>query len=259
MNDLFLTKEDELSIIKDAKSGNEAALTSLFFYNNWLIEKISKKYSNFYSLDLNELKQTGKIGLVNALNNFDETKNVRFSTYALPYIENLIIKDVHKKNNLIDIPNNFLFIIKKVTSINDAYYIKKHKYPLIDEIYELLDKKISKENISLALFFNNNIVNIDSNLEFNIENDIYEIFEKKEENSYQNLSIINLLNNSFNTLTDKEMLILKLRYGLIDGNKHTLQEIANNYEISRERVRQIESRALGKIEKEITSKKYDIK
>ena len=242
----LLGKEEELKLLIAANGGDESAKEKLIVSNLRLVVNIAKKHLN-RGLSFIDLISEGNFGLIKAIDRFDSTKGFRFSTYAVWWIRQSINKAIINKGREIRIPSYKYDMLNKINSFISETIKKGSMYPNLDEIARGTD--MTKEKVEEVMFEFQDLLSLNSN----IGNDIYleDIIVDDPYNSTENKIINSLINNdilnSLNTLKEREKKILILRYGLGADEAHTLEEVGVKFGITRERVRQIEKRALEKL------------
>ena len=252
----ILTKEEEQELLIKAKSGDEQAKQQLILSNLRLVVNIAKNYSN-KGLGFIDLISEGNFGLIHAIDKFDYTKGYRFSTYAVWWIKQAVTKAIISKGREIRIPSYKHDILNKVNKFIMGYITEYSSYPSIDSIAQgtgLEEKKIQK----VMLEFQDML-----SLNASIGDDIYleDTISQADEESLENKVLGEIAKEEINAilglLKPREKDILTLRYGLFGQEIHTLEEVGKKFNITRERVRQIEKKTLDKFE--IISKLETIK
>lgn len=245
----LLTKEEEYELAVRVNNGDKIARKILIQKNLRLVVSIAKKYQN-RGLSFLDLIQEGNIGLIKAVDEFDLTRGNNFSTCASYYILKSILKAIRYKGRNIRIP---VYMHDKL----NAY--KKARNNLEKKLgYEPTLKDIAKElNISLNEVINlyklqYDTVSINMHIGGEDELELSELIPSDVETPEESVTrinmqqeVLNLLNNC--NLTEREMQILIYRYGILDNNPKTLQEVSKIYDISIERVRRLEAKAFMKI------------
>lgn len=242
----ILTKEEEQELLIKAKSGDEQAKQQLILSNLRLVVNIAKNYSN-KGLGFIDLISEGNFGLIHAIDKFDYTKGYRFSTYAVWWIKQAVTKAIISKGREIRIPSYKHDILNKVNKFIMGYITEYSSYPSIDSIAQgtgLEEKKIRK----VMLEFQDML-----SLNASIGDDIYleDTISQADEESLENKVLGEIAKEEINAilglLKPREKDILTLRYGLFGQEIHTLEEVGKKFNITRERVRQIEKKTLDKL------------
>lgn len=242
----ILTKEEEQDLLIKAKSGDEQAKQQLILSNLRLVVNIAKNYSN-KGLGFIDLISEGNFGLIHAIDKFDYTKGYRFSTYAVWWIKQAITKAIISKGREIRIPSYKHDILNKVNKFIMGHITEQSSYPSIEAIAEgtgLEEKKIQK----VMLEFQDML-----SLNASIGDDIYleDTISQADEESLENKVLGDIAREEINAilghLKPREKDILTLRYGLFGQEIHTLEEVGKKFNITRERVRQIEKKTLDKL------------
>lgn len=249
----ILDKDEELELLKKAQSGDLEAKNKLILCNLRLVVNIAKSYSN-KGLNLIDLISEGNFGLIHAIEKFDITKGFRFSTYAVWWIKQSINKAIICKGRGIRIPSYKYDLLNKVNKYVTNKVKQEGVYPSIDEIAN--DLKIDKDKIDeIIMAFQDPM-----SLSMSIGDDIYLEDTIADENETIEDDIIEKLGRNqvrelVKVLDDREKQILKLRYGLDGEEIHTLEEIGSAFNITRERVRQIEKKTLKKLRNQYNKEK----
>ena len=242
----ILTKEEEQELLIKAKSGDEQAKQQLILSNLRLVVNIAKNYSN-KGLGFIDLISEGNFGLIHAIDKFDYTKGYRFSTYAVWWIKQAVTTAIISKGREIRIPSYKHDILNKVNKFIMGYITEYSSYPSIDSIAQgtgLEEKKIQK----VMLEFQDML-----SLNASIGDDIYleDTISQADEESLENKVLGEIAKEEINAilglLKPREKDILTLRYGLFGQEIHTLEEVGKKFNITRERVRQIEKKTLDKL------------
>jgi len=247
----ILDKDEELNLLIEAKAGNEEAKNQLILSNLRLVVNIAKGYIN-KGLSFIDLISEGNLGLIYAIEKFDITKGFRFSTYAVWWIKQSISKAVIVKGREIRIPSYKYDLLNKVNRYVMSRLKDEGNYPSVEEIAAELNMEADKiqdiimdfqDPMSLSTQIGDDIYLEDTlaqQEDFSMEEEIFNEMGRKQ------------VRDMVNQLEEREKEILKLRYGLDGYEIHTLEEIGNTLNITRERVRQIEKKTLQKLRSKYT-------
>jgi RNA polymerase primary sigma factor len=244
----LLTQEEELLLARLAKQGNAAAAQKLVECNLKLVVSIAKLYARS-GVPLPDLIQEGNIGLIKAVNSFDYRRGFRFSTYAVNWIRQAITRAIDRQSRAIRVPSYVIQSIRKLSRLGSTLSMENGREPTVDELATQSD--LPRERIMDLLMASEALVSLDEAVR---EDDSTVLLERLSDISAMDpetqairCEAMQLVEVLMGGLTPQEKMIIERRFGLIDGSTATLREIGEQMHITRERVRQLEARALKKL------------
>lgn len=238
----LLSPEEEIELAKRIEQGDKEAKEKLFRANMRLVVSIAKKYRGF-GLEFEDLIQEGYLGLLKAIEKYDYRMGYKFATYATWWIRQAVVRALQNSGNMIRIPVHRLDKIIQIENMLKKGYDKEDVIKHLDISEEKLEELIKSRKQVISL---QTPVGEEENglLEDFIAADM--VLEEDVLSSIANEQLLKAV-DSANNLTEREKKVLKLRFGLEGGRVHTLEEIGQKFSLTRERVRQIERKALTKL------------
>ena len=253
----LLKTEQEKEIAKRIQAGDQDAKDELIEANLRLVVAIAKKYVG-RGLQFLDLIQEGNLGLVKAVDKFDYTKGFKFSTYATWWIRQAITRAIADQARTIRIPVHMVETINKLTRVQRQLVQELDREPTAEEIAERLGN-ISAEKVREIQKISMEPVSMVTPIGEEDDSHLGDFIEDKHALSPDEYATNELLKDEINNvlmmLTERERKVIQLRFGLIDGRARTLEEVGKVFGVTRERIRQIEAKALRKLKHPTKSKR----
>ena len=245
----LLTREEEVTLARSAKEGCQDAKDKLIQANLRFVVNVAKKYQN-QGLTLSDLISEGNLGLITAVDKFDVEKGYHFISYAVWWIKQSILKAICEKSRMIRLPLNRANELLQIEKVKREIGSNKDGEADIEEIADFLD--MDKSRINDLINASKEFVSLETPLSSDKDaNTISDLMEDTKGADPEEVLIDRTLQESIEgvlaTLTEKESNVIKYRFGLNGERPHSLKEIGDKYNLTKERIRQIEKKAINRL------------
>lgn len=245
----LLSKEEEYNLACRSRDGDAYAKSRLIESNLRLVVSVAKHYVG-RGMNFLDLIQEGNLGLMHGIEKFDPDKGFKLSTYVTWWIKQSIIRSLADHSRTIRVPVHVVELINKTKRISREMSLELGHEPSLEELADRMD--LTPDRIAEILSYDNGLTSLDSKVGDDDDSELSNFVKDDKiispEQNANHIMMREELDKTLCILTDKEKTVIEYRYGLIDGQERTLEEIGQMYGLTRERIRQIESKAIRKLQ-----------
>lgn len=243
----MITPQEEVTLTQKIREGDMAALERLTTANLRFVVSVAKQYQSS-GLTLGDLINEGNLGLVKAAKRFDETKGFKFISYAVWWIRQSILSAIGEQSRMVRLPLNQVGDLSKIAKAASKLEQVYERQPTPEELAD--DLELTVEKVSNSLSHSGKHISYDSPFSSDEDNTLLDVLQSAEpgtDKEMMNESLSIEVTNSLRVLGEKEREVLELFFGLKNQHAHSLEEIGDKYNLTRERVRQIKDKALERL------------
>ena len=244
----LITADEEVALAQRIKAGDHLALEELTKANLRFVVSVSKQYQN-QGLTLSDLINEGNLGLIKAAGRFDETRGFKFISYAVWWIRQSILQALAEQSRIVRLPLNKVGSIHKINKMYTYLEQSNERPPSAEEIAKELDMTIA--DVKESLKNTGGHISMDAPLVHGEDSNLYDVLRSGEspnpDHALLHESLRTEIERALDTLTPREAAVIKLYFGLLNKRPLTLEEIGENFNLTRERVRQIKEKAMRRL------------
>ncbi|HMA63559.1 MAG: RNA polymerase sigma factor RpoD/SigA [Fibrobacterota bacterium] len=251
-----LTLEDEAKLAVKIRKGDKKALEKLVNANLRFVVSVARNYQN-QGLPLSDLINEGNLGLIRAAKRFDEKKNFKFISYAVWWIRQAILQALAEQSRIIKLPLNRVGTIHKIGKMQSKLEQKFRRLPNVEEVAEEL--KIDISEVQETIKIGNSHMSLDAPLQHGEDSRLMDVLQDEDQllpdNGLMEVSLQDEISKTLDTLSEREKEVVRLYFGIGEETSHTLEEIGQRFNLTRERARQIKEKALRRLKHSSRSKR----
>ncbi len=254
-----LPVEEEAQTAVRIRKGDRKALEKLVKANLRFVVSVARNYQN-QGLPLSDLINEGNLGLIRAARRFDEKKNFKFISYAVWWIRQAILQALAEQSRIIKLPLNRVGTIHKIGKAQSKLEQKYRRIPNIEEIAREL--KLDEEEVQETIKIGNSHMSLDAPLQQGEDSKLLDLLQDEDQelpdDGVMEISLHEEINQTLDTLTCREKEVIKLYFGIGEETAHTLEEIGQRFNLTRERARQIKEKALRRLKHSSRSQRLKV-
>lgn len=251
-----LTVEEEAKLAVRIRKGDRKALETLVKANLRFVVSVARNYQN-QGLPLSDLINEGNLGLIRAARRFDEKKNFKFISYAVWWIRQAILQALAEQSRIIKLPLNRVGTIHKIGKMQSKLEQKFRRLPNVEELAAELN--IEESEVQETIKIGNSHMSLDAPLQHGEDSRLMDILQDDDQvqpdNGLMEVSLQEEITNTLETLSEREKEVVRLYFGIGEETSHTLEEIGQRFNLTRERARQIKEKALRRLKHSSRSKR----
>ena len=244
----LVSPEEEVELAQRIRKGDQEALEKLTRANLRFVVSVAKQYQN-QGLSLPDLINEGNLGLIKAAEKFDETRGFKFISYAVWWIRQSILQALAEQSRIVRLPLNQVGSLNKINKALGKFEQENERQPSTEELSEMID--IPKDKIADTLRVSGRHVSVDAPFVEGEDNSLLDVLPNDDSPSadkgLNNESLSTEIERALQILTPREREVIEYRFGLKDGYSRTLEEVGKQFNVTRERIRQIEAKGLRKL------------
>jgi len=244
----LITPDEEVKLAQRIKQGDEAARNKLVKANLRFVVSVAKQYQN-QGLSLQDLINEGNIGLIKAAERFDETRGFKFISYAVWWIRQSILQAIAEQSRIVRLPLNQIGSINKISKETARLEQELERMPSVEEIADLVE--IPENKVAESIRISGKHVSVDAPISADEDATMLDLFTPSDTPSTDQAliqeSLAKEIQRALSSLTKKERDIINMYYGIGYSHPYSLDEIADKYKLTRERVRQIKEKAIKRL------------